>query len=126
MPKKQKISVSKILLSIFLGLIVAGAGRIGVFQFTPDLSHTFFAPVPSIEFDYTHVGKTVLLMYGFPFSTYTDCSIILSGTLPRAVCANETIVGEYSIFLNAIFWSGIILLITLIPIYFFRTNNPSP
>jgi len=111
-----------ILACLVIGFLVAMLTRDSLFSFSSDLEYYRFGPVyhpvPQIEFDKTNVGKEIIGMSGFPFRTYTKCIVSIRGTLPNPACEKTSIVWEFSIVLNTIFWGlltfGILRLIRLI------------
>lgn len=106
---------------LIIGFVIAILTRASFFVFTTDFSYYrigFSAyPVPQ-EFDGINLGKTVVGEAGFPFSTYSDCVMGYHGTLVSPACNNFSMIREFSIILNTVFWAficyGVFMLISAI------------
>lgn len=108
-----------LIICLVIGFFVAMLTRASLFAFSTDFEYykfgPIFHPVQQIEFDQTHSGKRIIGMSGFPFQTYSECIISLRGTLPSPACRSQSLLGEFSILFNTLFWGiffyGIWLLI---------------
>lgn len=102
------------MICLVIGFIIALLTRASFFVFTTDFSYYrigFSAyPVPQ-EFDGTNLGKSVVGEAGFPFSTYSDCVMGYHGTLVSPACNDFSMIGEFSIIFNAMFWTLIYYII---------------
>ena len=101
----------RVLISALVGLFLAADARTSRIVATPDLGYvrfwTFTHPQPE-EFDNRNVGKSVTGESGFPFSTYTECSVDIHGTIPGTACEKRSRYGEWSVPMNWLFWSCVL------------------
>lgn len=109
-----------LIICLIIGFVVSLLTRASFFVFTIDFSYYRIGlsayPVPQ-EFDETNLGKKVVGEAGFPFSTYTDCVMRYHGTLVSPACNNFSMIGEFSIILNTIFWTVVFYgILALVPI----------
>ena len=96
--------------SVLIGFTISLTTRLSLISFTSDFAYWQIGnnihPEPK-EFDLTNDGKTVIGQSGIPFPAFSDCKIGLRGTLPNASC-EKIFLGDFSIVLNATFWSLLI------------------
>lgn len=108
---------SKILLisSFIIGLFIALMSRSSFITISNDFRYVqvkgVYTHPPLKEFDRTNMDKKVFGLSGFPFSTYTDCKIGAHGTFASPACEKRSLIGELSILLNTVFWSGALYLL---------------
>ena len=131
--KKTNIKL-KAILSLIAGFAIAILTRLSVFVCTTDFSyikigyyvflpkmHLSFSRNPNQSIDMLkYIGKKVLGFGGFPFSTFSKCSLERSGSCVFPICKVPSTVGESSILLNTVFWSTIVFSLLLL---FSRRRN---
>jgi len=111
-----------LMICLAIGFVIALLTRASFFVFTTDFSYyrvglLYTYPVPQ-EFDGTNLGKMVVGEAGFPFSTYSDCVMGYHGTLVSPACNSFSMIEEFSMVFNTMFWAfiyyGIFMLISTV------------
>lgn len=115
----------KIAIFLIIGFTIAMLTRASFFVVTTDLTYYRIGilpiyPTPN-EFDEKHLGKEVIGLSGFPFQTYSDCTMGYHGTLVSPACNSYSINGEFSIVINTIFWT--IIFYSIFTIYSIIINS---
>jgi hypothetical protein len=102
---------TSLIICLLVGFVIALATRASFFEFSTQFKYlklgTHVYSAPTIPFDKTNLGKTIIGRPGFPFSTYSQCVVGWHGELPSPACEKVSWVWESSIILNTLFWAGI-------------------
>lgn len=97
-----------LIISLVIGFSIAVLTRASIIVFATDLSYFKFYHIEypqQIEFNPANSGKKVIGISGFPFKKYTDCIMDFHGTTVQPACNSVSLVGEFSIVCNTIFWT---------------------
>ena len=128
MTTKRTRTNLKVILSFIIGFAISVLTRLSIFVFATDFSyikigHRVFLPKMHLSFAYNFtesntlrkcIGKKILGAGGFPFSTFSHCSLERSGSSVLAVCDKLSTIGEFSILLNAILWGAVVFCLALL------------
>lgn len=109
MPHLQTHKLS-LTICLILGFTIAMLTRASFVAFTTDFSYYrigSFAQSELKEFDETNLGKKVVGVSGFPFRMYSNCVMGYHGTTVSPACNTVSMLWEFSVVLNTIFWGGI-------------------